>query len=498
MNGLLRRLLELVAPLLPAKFRPAVTALEAAPLPTPRGTVTVPPDPAEDNLHKIDHIVVLMLENRSFDHMLGYLSLTGGRTDIDGLKPGMSNEYGGRDYPIEHLDRTALDGEAEDPCHSPDCVDEQISGGMGGFVSSFAKHLAGARPPAANPDPGLVMRYYDERELPVYDFLAREFCVCDSWFSSVAGATWPNRLYSIAGRAAGSREDLKVPIYNLPAFTRHLDDRGIDWHWYSYDPGTLRMVDAQYRLTNHHHFAYFDSRKLSISQRAVGELFEEGPSFLDDAANGALPAVSWIDPHWKDARVLAPDSNDDHPPSDIVAGQDLVLTLYNALRNSPAWERTMLVITYDEHGGFFDHVTPPDAPDDDPAFTKYGVRVPAVVVSPLVERGAVSHETFDHTSILATILRRFCRNGDQLPDMGARTTNALHLGSLLTREAPREDIRAHVELARGMVAWRNEFATARFASALDVADPRPLTSLQSEHLAAFRALRAKGLPAGHP
>jgi phospholipase C len=123
----------------------------------------------------------------------------------------------------------------------------------------------------------------------------------------------------------------------LPSFVRHLDEHKVDWRWYSFDPGTLRAIDPAYRFTRHDRFAYLDARKLSTKERAVGELTEEGPSFLDDVAAGNLPPVSWIDPRFKDLRVLGPDSNDDHPPSDVVAGQELVLTIYHALSSSPSW-----------------------------------------------------------------------------------------------------------------------------------------------------------------
>ena len=168
------------------------------------------------NLKKIDHIVVLMMENRSFDHMLGYLSLEAGRTDIDGLKAGMSNSHNGKKYPIRHLQRTALT-KPEDPCHGGGCTAQQVSNNMGGFVANYVK----SRPKAPHPD--LVMGYYSGADLPTYDHLVREFCVCDRWFASVPGATWPNRLYALAGRAAGSKDPKKVPVYDLPSFARQLD-----------------------------------------------------------------------------------------------------------------------------------------------------------------------------------------------------------------------------------------------------------------------------------
>ena len=382
-----------VAHLLPPSWA-KIANLVAAPVPpTPSRRIPAPADPAAERLKGVEHIVVVMLKNRSFDHMLGYLSLPrayGGheRRDVDGLTgPGVNvNTCEGSSYPIHRLDRTQFGGEAEDPDHSGSSVDEQLENRGNGFVSNF-KRISRARaatlgvPP---PDPGLVMGYYTGEQLPVYDHLASEYCVVDRWFSSVPGATWPNRLYSVAGRAAGSRNDVSPPLYSLPTFPRYLDEHGVDWRWYSFDPGTLRAIDPEYRLSDHHRFAYLDARKLSSWENAVGELTEEGPSFLDDVAKGQLPAVSWIDPRFKDLRVLGPDSNDDHPPSDVLAGQDLILTIYNALTEADTWANTLLIVTYDEHGGFYDHVEPPAAVDEHAEFQRLGVRVPAILASPLV------------------------------------------------------------------------------------------------------------------
>src|SRR5918912_1717265 len=175
----------------------------------PRTTyVAAQGDETAANLRKIDHIVVLMLENRSFDHMLGYLSLEAGRTDVDGLKASMSNSYKGKAYKVRHLQRTALT-KPEDPCHGGACIAEQVSNNMGGFVANFAK----SRPTAPHID--LVMGYYNGSDLPVYDHLAREFCVCDRWFASVPGATWPNRLYAACGQAP-SKDNKRRPIYDYP------------------------------------------------------------------------------------------------------------------------------------------------------------------------------------------------------------------------------------------------------------------------------------------
>src|SRR5947209_4219840 len=194
---------------------------------------------SSQNLGTIDHVVVLMLENRSFDHMLGYLSLEGGRTEIDGLKQGMTNSAGGVDYPIAHLAATHVPDPKWDPDHSGKATDLQINDGkMDGFAESYRRTLSARGVP--NPDPGLVMGYYNGQDLPVYDQIAREFCICDQWHSSVPGATWPNRLYALTGRADGSRDDKTPPIYDLHSFVRHLDAAGIAWRWYSYAFGTLR------------------------------------------------------------------------------------------------------------------------------------------------------------------------------------------------------------------------------------------------------------------
>src|ERR1700757_2293569 len=309
-----RGVLRAVADLLPEKLRDVVDVLVAPVPPAPPQRIAAPNDEAAPRLGAVEHIVVVMMENRSFDHMLGYLSLPAsiggrGRGDVDGLRgPERDfNLHDGQRYAIHHLEQTQFDGEAEDPDHSSGAVDEQLANGSQGFVDNFARVSAerARQLGVPVPDPGLVMGYYDGDDLPVYDHLAAEYCVVDRWFSSVPGATWPNRLYALAGQAAGSRDDQAVPIYELPTFIRYLDDA--DWRWYSFDPGTLRAVDPEYRLSHHDRFGFVDARKLSIDEEVIGKLTEKG-SFLDDVAGGKLAPVSWIDPHFKDLRVLAPDS----------------------------------------------------------------------------------------------------------------------------------------------------------------------------------------------
>lgn len=451
------------------------------------------------NLAKVDHIVVVLMENRSFDHMLGYLKLENVLPTVDGLEEGMANEHAGQSYGIHHLTETVFPGQIN-PAHGASAVDEQLSGANGGFVRNFARHN---KPSDGGPavDPGLVMGYYNASELPVYDFLARNYAVCDHWFSSVPGATWPNRLYALAGRAAGSRDDQDVPLYSLRSFVRHLDARRLGWRWYSYDPGTLRLVDRHYRVGHHENFAFVDRRAPSLRQRVADVLsIDEDNSFFDDVAHGHLPSVSWIDPNFNDLQIFHPLSNDDHPPADVHAGQELIFNIYRALTESSQWDKTMLVITYDEHGGLFDHVPPPTAPDDDPGFRRYGVRVPALVVSPWIEPGHVSKTIFDHTSLIKTVLLGFCEQDGTIPNMGLRTTEAHDLGELLGATTPRPDpdVRELVEI---MATHRAASAVAplRNGPAQSVRAVGRLDEFKGGVLEATRQLRLKyKLPAGRP
>ena len=431
-------------------------------------------DPTLANLNKIDHIVVLMMENRSFDHLLGYLKLELGKS-IDGLTIGMSNTFQGNTFAVHRLTHTAFP-DGEDPCHSGACVAEQLSNSNGGFVANFGHTYPHAL------DPALVMGYYNDAAIPVYDSLAKRFCICDRWFCSVDGSTWPNRLYSLAGKAAGSKNNKTVPVYSLPTFVRHLESRGVSWNWYAFDVSTLRLVDPQFRLGKFDHFRFVKH--------------PTKPSFLRDAAAGQLPSVSWIDPNFSDFGFTG---NDDHPPSDLKHGQELVLEIFHAVTTSPQWNKTLLLIVYDEHGGLFDHVAPPGAADDSPQFRSYGLRVPAFVVSPWVTPGSVSSMTFDHTSIIKTILLRFCRNvAGAIPDMGRRVTAANHLGSTLAESTPTPVVDSGhlIELAASWKAM--EFQKTFTASAELRARPGEPNELQSGLAKARKKLIQMGHPEGRP
>ncbi len=282
-----------------------------------------------------------------------------------------------------------------------------------------------------------------------------------------------------------------------------MEDR--QWRWYSQDPATLRAADAYYRQVRHlnrDNFAYFERTKLSWSEEVLDAALDTHDSFLDDAAKGQLRDVSWIDPNFADLHVLHPNSNDDHPPADIKAGQALVLDVYEALANSPDWEDTLLIVVYDEHGGFYDHVVPPPAPPGS-EYATLGVRVPALLVGPRVPK-AVSHQTFDHTSLIATILRRFAANpAGAISRMPRRVQEAPDLRSLLAAE-PRTDLPDTAALREQIEAWRTQTRSARrpadgrAAGSEGAGHPVVLHDFQEEFLKFALAMRDAGLPAGQP
>jgi phospholipase C len=394
-----------------------------------------------------------------------------------------------------------------DPSHSPKGVKVQLGPGytkggppMGGFVRNYIESRKEKDFP-----PGLwmvPMGYYTRKDLPLYDHLARRFCVCDRWFASIPGDTWPNRMYAMTGkwgpnvalendlwdlitRIPGLKKLRGLPVFDEPAFTRHL---GADqWRWYSHDPGTLRLADSHYRQlrnTMRDNFRFFDRRKVGFVTEGLEAGIVGSGSFLDHAARGTLPQVSWIDPNFVDVDVLDPNSNDDHPPADIRAGQAFLTEVYDALIHSKNWDDTLLVITYDEHGGFYDHVEPPLIPAGDGSPCKtYGVRVPALIAGPRVRRGVLhdppveaggaAGQPFDHTTLMKTILLAFAKQPEKaIAQMPVRVQRAPHLGSVLLDE-PRTDLAPPQKPRRDLARWRKEARERRTAaSAVDLPEAR--------------------------
>lgn len=347
---------------------------------------------------EIDHIVVLMMENRSFDHMLGYRA--SGRPNVNGLSGRESNPLsGGAHYEVFHLRQTSG---IPSPFHDFEATLAQIAGGsMSGFVQNYAQ-----RPGVV--DPSFVMGYHTATELPMYEFLANNFAICDAWHSAHPGETQCNRLATLTG---GTPEltnfdlaDHRLAYYRATTIFDYLSQQGVDWVYAEGNIAFLRMFD-RYRIDIQHIIPFRDDFNQDIDD-----------TFENRVLSGHLPSVSFIDPRYIDVPPLW-DANDDLPPADVCRGQQLVRRVYDLLSSRPTWERTLLLITYDEHGGFFDHEVPPGMtgagvpgafPRLHPEGPQHlGVRVPALVVTPWIDAGTVLHTTFDHTSILKTILQRF-------------------------------------------------------------------------------------------
>ncbi len=398
------------------------------------------------SLDRIEHVVVLMMENRSFDHMLGYLKLEHGFA-VDGLtgseaNPGENGSLAG----VHRLRSTRFPTEVG---HTSRDVKEQLEGLNQGFVKNYLRQAVHADPP------NLVMGYHDGSHVWAYDYLARNFAVCDRWFSSVPGPTIPNRLFSLAGSSDGDMDNAKgIKIYEglrsvFDCLDRALGDRAKDerWGYYFHDLPMLVLLKQ-----------HLDELSPGFVRKVLSWLtgwtarIRKIDVFLGRARQGRLPAVSWIDPDFGDIGS----SNDDHPPKgDIYDGQSLVAKVYNAILSggSDLWTKTLLVVLYDEHGGFYDHVVPPPSGDPSP-FDRLGVRVPAIVVSAWTP-ASVDSVNRDHTSLLRTILDRFAPTESLTP----RVARAQSLAGVLSLASPRSDARPIESPARPM-----EFAEARAAS----------------------------------
>jgi phospholipase C len=363
-------------------------------------------------MEQIEHIVLVMMENRSFDHYLGALNLPPeNRADVEGLGRGAlpvnrhlgdpMSDPGVQVWPIDDVRLDFLDP----PHEFPEVRRQWNVGAMDGFVSVYEAFHAGAAPaPGPNVSPLLgtappapfdvrqmarvVMGYYTRKTLPVLYALVDQFAVCDHWHSSFLGSTHPNRIFANAGSCGDVfTTTWKTAFRHKPAPVwaawerERLGTKGITWRAYKL-PSDLSM------------FALWPGFANGRDKNA-GSLAD----FAGDCANDRLPSVSIVEPPYSIA--------DDHPTHDPRRGQQFLGFVVNSLLRSPSWKSSALILTYDEHGGFFDHVAPPKSPEGgaEPV-DLLGVRVPTLVVSPFTPRGVVS-EVFEHTSILRTIAERW-------------------------------------------------------------------------------------------
>ncbi|KAJ0970806.1 hypothetical protein J5N97_018765 [Dioscorea zingiberensis] len=364
---------------------------------------------------RIKTIVVLVQENRSFDHMLGWMKT---------LNPEINGVTGSESNPISTSDLSSplvsFSGGSQyvdpDPGHSIQAIYEQIYGvpfsaGQTPITPSTPPLMNGFAQQAEEEKPGMsatVMSGFDPDAVPVYKELVMDFAVCDRWFASMPASTQPNRLFVHSATSHGATSnDTKKLIEGFPQKTifDSLHDEGFSFGiYFQYPPATLF-----YR--NLRHLKY------------IGNFHPFDLDFKRHCKEGKLPNYVVVEQRYFDLKILP--GNDDHPSHDVSEGQKFVKEVYEALRSSPQWNEILFVITYDEHGGFYDHVPTPvgvPSPDDivgpEPFFFKFdrlGVRVPTILISPWIERGTVLHgpsgpypnSEFEHSSIPATVKKLF-------------------------------------------------------------------------------------------
>ncbi len=374
----------------------------------------------------IETIVVLMQENRSFDHYFGHFGKYAGRTDVTSAPENASNPD--RIGPVSsgsHVWHRAPHYCILDTEHGWSGSHKQYNDGkMDGFYET--NHLEKGEvlpaPEMALRDGERAMTWYDEREIPYYYALAKTFGIGDHYFASLLGPTWPNRMYLWAGTSFGYAQNRAFPDVTKYPFPEsdmvvldELEKRHVDWKLYSAGgPSGATVVLG-----------------VTLPTRYGRDVLHPMEDFFRDANEGKLPPVVFLDPDF--TRTGAPDGNDEHPPSNLQVGQRFTSTIVTALMKSPQWSKLALFVTYDEHGGLYDHLPPPKACPPDAktptdrdgapvefAFDRYGMRVPFLVVSPYAKRGYVGHGVYDHASIL-----RFIQAKHRLPALTARDANAL-------------------------------------------------------------------------
>jgi len=438
------------------------------------------------NLDKIKNIVVVMLENRSFDSMLGWLYED--NKDFEGLNKNMW-------CPLDNIDTNGVPFTEKVPIHkngestwkygqetkhpvsftlpAPDPgegfkdTNDQLFGHYNianeyppeptnsGFVNNYNRAMLygtysfGDKPT----DPREIMTTYTPDQLPVLSALALKYAVCDHWHCSVPSQTLPNRDFIHAATSTGfvnnqpeSLCDAKT-IYNQ--IEEAINQGRVDLSWKIYGSNPLVKTDRSYKSDKDGHEEnsdYFSLTRVIMSKLHDSKLdknFQTMDNFYDDCKNGDLPRYSFLEPIFH-----GEDQCDQHPPSDVRSGEKFLADIYNSLVDSPQWNDTLLVITYDEHGGCFDHIAPPEATapsKDKPAgqdnflFNRFGVRVPTVLVSPYIKEGTIcrpkGYVPFDHTSVISTARELFKLN----EPLTERDAKAPDLGIALQLDTPRKD-----------------------------------------------------------
>jgi phospholipase C len=368
------------------------------------------------DLSRVQNVVITMLENRSFDHILGYLALPDSghpmASRIEGIQHAQTY-YAHDTYQPRAITSPSL---TPDPPHERENIATQITsilGPMHGFAQSYAAS-------SPNADPGRVMEYVTNNYLPSTDFLARNFAICDNWFSCIPASTLPNRLMAASGYALVDHTPSGLFQIADNLFNDNPDDLVYDWL-------SARGVSWRIYLGGYSFFFMQMPRVLRLYEAdvQVQHLFRPIDRLIDDFKNGDVPQVTFIEPLYQDDyRRGTAAASDDHPPASLYGGQRHLKIVYDALSATAGneWNNLVAFVTYDEHGSFFDHVRPPAIATAPPpnaqyanGFSTLGVRVPAIVVSPFVQPGSLCEQLFDHTSILKFLGEKF--NGGKYTDL---------------------------------------------------------------------------------
>jgi phospholipase C len=390
------------------------------------------------HLDMVDTVFITMMENRSFDQMLGYLSLPPFNRNIDGLTPDLlanfvNRDSAGRVHRPFHNNNPMLP--SRDPNHSRGAMALQLGArtadgfALDGFVRNW-ENAWGLQPPDDSPSPA-VLGYFDQVDVPAMHFFAEQFAVCDRWFASLPTSTGPNRFMSLAGYVVEDDTNAIAPTQTL--VYDWLAGHNVRWRvYYTSMPFVAKML-GHFDFLIHPNFRHISALEADLA---------------NESAIGTFPQVVFLEPGYRDLPAVIRDVtdrtiNDDHPPCSIHLGQQFLANTYRLLSGSRLWSRLVWLIMYDENGGMFDHCSPPlletpvHASPPPAPFESLGFRVPAMVVSPLVAPGSVFSDLLDHTSVLKFLGDRYGAHGYS-PDVDPRKVTSI--ADLPFLEKPRLDV----------------------------------------------------------
>lgn len=422
--------------------------------------------------HPIKHVIVLMEENRSFDHMLGDLKKI--NPNINGLTGKECNPY----IPgVPSAGKACVSFDAEpyigiDPAHSFEATYNEIWGPQNNTLVPKMNGFVWAN----NEDP-TVMQVYNTTTLPVLSTLAQEYAVFDNWYSSIPGPTQPNRLMFYSGTSYGRIHDpswehwIEGEYAPQRTFFNDLEDSGKSWKiYYSDFPTSMEMSQL---------------RPLIYKVRPMIE-------FYRDLANGNLPEYTFLEPRWFDFGEWK--ENDQHPPHSVTYGEYFIKDIYESLYASPIWNNSLLIITYDEHGGLFDHVPPPQHvpnPDGristDPPynFTTLGVRVPTVMISPWIKKGTIDHGIYDHTSIMHTVRKMLHVN---LPPLTKREAWSKYFDHIITNKTRTDFVQTNVKNKKEFINYQ-KYERTQYTDMICSKDIPQINNLQKQVVAIAWSLK---------